>query len=163
MSPCCFHPASCADYSSNQLRISKMSSVIPTTHRNADSQTPTFKLFPKLPLEVLLMIWKCSIPAARLITIRGSGGSQEDTDAALRQAKVSSTEIIPLAGLLQAFHDSRKAMVKIYTLAFHNRLLAPFNIDFNRDSLFFVDSYAIKDFVPFTDLRTVDIRRLKRR
>ena len=151
----------CAGYSSKQLSTKEMSSVLSTTHQNATIGKSSFKLFSKLPLELRLMIWKRSVPAARLITIRGSGGSQEDTDPALRQAKVASTEIMPLAGMLQACRDSRKVMLKIYTLAFHNRLLAPIYIDFNRDSLFFTDPYAIKDFVPFTDLRTVDMKEIE--
>ncbi|PVH88999.1 hypothetical protein DL98DRAFT_622757 [Cadophora sp. DSE1049] len=63
--------------------------------------------------------------------------------------------------MLQACHDSRRTMLKTYTLVFHNRLLAPIYIDFNRDALFFTDAYAIRDFIPFSDIRAVDTKEVQ--
>ncbi|KAH7409473.1 hypothetical protein BKA64DRAFT_665024 [Cadophora sp. MPI-SDFR-AT-0126] len=134
---------------------------MPLTEPIVAIEEPTFKLFPKLALELRLMIWERSIPGARLISIRGSSVSQDDTYAAPRRAEVASSEVMPLKGMLQACQNSRRTIQKTYTLALHHRLSAPIYIDFDRDALFFTDASAIRDFFPFSDLRPIYMKEVQ--
>ncbi|KAG4432880.1 hypothetical protein IFR05_011626 [Cadophora sp. M221] len=123
-----------------------MSSIMPANDPVVAAEEPTFTLFPKLPLELRLMIWKELVPQGRLITIKGGIVKHEYFEGWHANAYPSNSEA--LNALFQACHDSRKMIQKTHTLSFHDRLTAPIYFDFKHDVLFFKDACSLGKFAP---------------
>jgi hypothetical protein len=83
---------------------STQTQIVAPTHKVKDALTE-FTIFPKLPPEVQIKIWKNTIPASRLIRVK----VQENAD----NIQFSTNISVPV--LLSVCHTSRETILKVYS------------------------------------------------
>ncbi|KAL2074935.1 hypothetical protein VTL71DRAFT_8715 [Oculimacula yallundae] len=113
-----------------------MSSVISSKSAQAliEKDDLPFTLFPKLPLELRLMIWECALPAPRIIALVASELLPTNSTKRYNAVKKPSPSN-PV--LLFVSYESRTVVLSTYRLVFRNLLHTPLYFDFSKDMLFF--------------------------
>lgn len=111
-------------------------------------EDPAFQLFPFLPIEMRLKIWKLSIPGPRILKIENSGFWNPKVHGVPFPSYLAvQIEGYSAPGMLSACYESRQVALKVYELAFGARLYGkPVWFDFQNDSLYFVDRLALYSF-----------------
>ena len=114
--------------------------ILDTTTEPLVEVTPlTFTLFPGLPLELRLMVWKFALPGPRIITVKRCIRQLAKNDwanADCGHQKVARSNAISPA-LLYANRESRTVALASYKPSFGSQLFKPAYFDFAHDSLFF--------------------------
>jgi len=113
----------------------------PTEPPMAGESTSNFTLFPKLPPELRLEIWRLSIPKNRVVRIIAGGCVLDPPDAHVDEQgntedgrycfRTQSTETIP--ALLHTSRESRAEGLKMYSLCLATRLIYPVYFNFTSD------------------------------
>ncbi|KAI9055220.1 hypothetical protein LZ554_000184 [Drepanopeziza brunnea f. sp. 'monogermtubi'] len=111
--------------------------------------TPTFLLFPKLPMEIRDAIWVFAAPAQRVLLITGT--SYLDEHRHLGNAFAEPVAIKPVDNTTPAIfsvnRESRKAALELYTLTSSDNFQNPFYVNFDRDIICFVTYAALRAFL----------------
>jgi hypothetical protein len=105
-----------------------------------ESPNPTaFSLFPELPSELRLKIWRFCFPGPRTVRIQYKAKTRHSVDGKRSNFSAwTSTNPIPI--ILHICHESRQEALKFYRLAFGSFFHQPsIYIGFDIDSVHFVD------------------------
>lgn len=114
------------------------------------SSKPKFTLFPKLPAEIRLMIWKAALPGPRLVDVNFQF---EDSEFAFGSNLASCASPTPPPTLLSVCHESRTEALKHYSLCFAvgSEEVGVF-CDLKIDTLFISCCYPVDDILSCLNL-----------
>ena len=104
---------------------------------------PCFTIFPKLPLELRLIIWSFALPDPQVVTIKKKVESAQQEATTTFKAEASYCMIT----LLHVCRESRSVAQKHYRLSFKQHLMHPVYIDFSKDTVYFVNCDALEAFI----------------
>lgn len=114
---------------------SQMSSLAQAAEQRTEGSS--FTLFPKLPVELRLMVWELALPGPRVITIQ----ARRVSSAARGLPHLTADYSIP--AIFHTSQESREAVLRKYEFAFpRNHLINSFYFDFSRDVLFLRDIHT---------------------
>jgi len=132
-----------------------MASSTPIPQASEDNPSNTsqeFTFFPKLPFEMVNMIWKWALPGSRIITIQ----SRPRLDARdyplpamsyLSLNPACKVNVNPIATpLLHACSRSRQIALMRYEVAFGSQLKHPIYFDWDRDIVYLKGNIALQAF-----------------
>lgn len=108
------------------MSLTKLLNQKPTTE-------PTFTLFPTLPPELRLKIWKYALPGPRVVRLSLMEHSNSSHRRGHEKYAIHATSTIP--SIIQTNVEGREAALKVYELAFPTQLLHPVYFDFNQDTI----------------------------
>lgn len=128
------------------VQLPEPTSTAPTAQlhdANSEEHSPsTFVLFPKLPPELRIKIWRLTIPTDRVVKILAGGYALDPPDSYVDKEgntdgrhcfKTRSTETIPI--LLHINRESRAEGLRIYELCLGTRFLYPVYFNFVNDAI----------------------------
>lgn len=105
--------------------------------RKKQQREPTFTIFPELPLELRLLIWKSALPGPRVVEIF-------DTEWDIFAPAIAKSSMSPLLPLLRTCRDSHRVVCeeyrKIYADSFRLRGMeaeSAFYVNHETDAIFF--------------------------
>jgi hypothetical protein len=124
---------------SDQLSPPAMSSPFPSAlEAETETNDPSFHLFPKLPVELRLKIWKLNMPEARILKISTATRTYNSaTGGVTYSAKIVKPSCTTPPNL-HVNQESRTEALKLYKPIFATRLGHPVFFDFSKDYLWFV-------------------------
>jgi len=136
--------------------LPESTSTVPTAQlldtNSQEHPPPTFALFPKLPAELRIEIWRLSIPYNRVVGIKNSGRAIDPPGSSIDEnwhttgrwcLQTSSTDTIP--AILHTNRESRAEGLKLYSLILETRLFRPHYFNFSRDT-FVLLGYNVWEF-----------------
>lgn len=141
---------------------------LPTVSNDAAS----FELFPKLPTEIRLKIWKLALPGPRIVKVRPCSVKFMEELAAGDMTKHTFVSPTKAPSILFVCGESRKEAMKTYQLSFgseHHNIPSTVYFNFDLDMLYFPCDYGkelhLKEFVwgrakPLDDEQETKIVRL---
>jgi hypothetical protein len=115
-----------------------LSDSIGRLRRSAESNcpeksSPTFTLFPKLPTELRLKIWKYALPGPRAIRVQRNWPTMSGPIRAVAKPPA----------VLQTNSESRQLAMRFYELSFNSAIKGrPINIDYQVDALY-MESWGV--------------------
>jgi hypothetical protein len=112
-------------------------------NNNSDESGPTFTLFPQLPTELRLKIWKEAIPGEPRVIIfklKGKGLSDPRIHAAAKTPAIFQTN-----------QESRQVGLGVYELAFKSILERLVYIDYRMDAVYMQSPYTFEAFCASVD------------
>ncbi|CZR68965.1 uncharacterized protein PAC_18866 [Phialocephala subalpina] len=123
------------------------------TDLNKDIEEPKFTLFPKLPLELRIFIWKLAIPPRVIVVSTSAAKTPVEYGSFEASTLLCTTPIIS-----KVVKEARDVFLKQYTLVEAGEYphtcpqdrLKPFYVEFARDTLFAKDGNALFWFVEAT-------------
>jgi hypothetical protein len=102
-----------------------------------ENSSPTFTLFPKLPTELRLKIWKYALPGPRAIKVQRGWPTFSHRIRAVAKPPA----------VLQTNSESRQLAMRFYELSFNNAIKGrPISIDYQVDALYMESWDAFKAF-----------------
>jgi hypothetical protein len=112
----------------------------PTTCKASEQVLEHFYVFPKLPPELRLKIWKFAMPGPRVMKL----WKQCLTGSSIGQSEEYVKSAYNIPRTLHATRESRSVALLAYNLAYQNRQeLNPFYINFKHDTLFAVNAETL--------------------
>lgn len=100
-----------------------------------DNNEASFRYFPKLPLELRLMVWEEALPGPRIIPFVSKLSQKKFSTPVY--GVVDPKPVLLNPAMLFANQESRSVALSIYEAAFHHRSSKPVFFNFAEDTLFF--------------------------
>jgi hypothetical protein len=125
----------------NKALSDSMGRLIRSTESNSpEKSSPTFTLFPKLPTELRLKIWKYALPGPRAIRVQRAWSTLSRRIRAVAKPPA----------VLQINSESRQLALRFYEVSFNNAIKGrPIGIDYQVDALYMESWGAFNSFYRF--------------